>query len=508
MAQLGSSKVHGDLQVTGDFRVGDNIVPSFLEYTCSTAAGTVAKVAGTTANPMPRKGDVFVVKFTNGNTANSPTLKVGDGAAKPIYVGAGAPNNNNSTGGSFRLLANAVVMFYFTGEVYYTFGTQNAHLLVPATRTVNSKPLSGNVTLSPADIGIYNATTLASGLVKPGANLSVASDGTLNITGEAPSSNVITFTSSNWASSTNLDYGQYQYVCNFTALDIPYDNIGYSVEVLENKGNGAHIKANCTVVKTPNTPTSAITIYSDTNDWGGAIVLTSGGGGGDGGSGGAGTFDLVIRTQQEFEDMLADETWFDAKAVAIPGDLSLVADIWDVTVPANVKLIDGFHTGWIRIEEAGNFNISNCTLQNIKITTGYATCAIRGEDCTFINCDAGFDFVENSIFINCKNTWEDGFDGVSNIYYHCEGFFTAEDSIYYACKTLDSYPDSFYFSSQDSTHTTIITNCITAGNITVTNCKNYIVTGNRIQKELHTSIESLPTQIAKNNIIIDEDNNI
>ena len=62
--------------------------------TCSTAAATAAK-AVTCADFSLRKGATVTVKFTNKNTAASPTLNVNNSGAKPIYMnGAALPESS------------------------------------------------------------------------------------------------------------------------------------------------------------------------------------------------------------------------------------------------------------------------------------------------------------------------------------------------------------------------------------------------------------------------------
>lgn len=62
--------------------------------TCSTAAATAAK-AVTCADFSLRKGATVTVKFTNKNTAASPTLNVNNSGAKPIYLnGAALPESS------------------------------------------------------------------------------------------------------------------------------------------------------------------------------------------------------------------------------------------------------------------------------------------------------------------------------------------------------------------------------------------------------------------------------
>lgn len=56
--------------------------------TCSTAAGTQAKVATSVRSDFPKAtGTNATVKFTYGNTASNPTLNINNTGASPIYLG-------------------------------------------------------------------------------------------------------------------------------------------------------------------------------------------------------------------------------------------------------------------------------------------------------------------------------------------------------------------------------------------------------------------------------------
>lgn len=56
--------------------------------TCSTAAGTKAKVATSVLSDFPKAtGTNATVKFTYGNTASNPTLNINNTGASPIYLG-------------------------------------------------------------------------------------------------------------------------------------------------------------------------------------------------------------------------------------------------------------------------------------------------------------------------------------------------------------------------------------------------------------------------------------
>lgn len=81
--------------------------------TCSTAAGTAAKVI-TISGWTPASGDILGVRFSTANTAATPTLKV-NGTTKSIYVGNATPN---STTNPLRWAANDMVYFQYDGTYF------------------------------------------------------------------------------------------------------------------------------------------------------------------------------------------------------------------------------------------------------------------------------------------------------------------------------------------------------------------------------------------------------
>lgn len=93
-----------------------NTSGGFVTYcTCSTAAGTAAKVvtidSGDT-NWVLRKGSIIAVKFTNTNTASNVTLNVNNTGAKSVYY-----NTSVNTGNSNSIFgyANRVVFYLYDG---------------------------------------------------------------------------------------------------------------------------------------------------------------------------------------------------------------------------------------------------------------------------------------------------------------------------------------------------------------------------------------------------------
>jgi hypothetical protein len=80
----------------------------------ATAIGTAAK---TTASEEPADNSIVAVRFTNGNSAASPTLAFDGGAARDILLGGTAPG-----AGEITLAADGVALFFFDGEDLHQIG--------------------------------------------------------------------------------------------------------------------------------------------------------------------------------------------------------------------------------------------------------------------------------------------------------------------------------------------------------------------------------------------------
>lgn len=86
--------------------------------TSSTTAATAAKTTETVSGYTLRAGNIISVKFTNANTANAPTLKVGSTRAKAIwYQGAVTSSTNTLTWN-----AGDALTFIYTGSAYLYIG--------------------------------------------------------------------------------------------------------------------------------------------------------------------------------------------------------------------------------------------------------------------------------------------------------------------------------------------------------------------------------------------------
>lgn len=90
---------------------------------CTTAAATAAKTVDMT-NYTIVKGGIVAIKFTNGNTAASPTLNIASQGAKAIsYKGATLGSSDDA---NWVIGANDVVYMMYTGVEYVMLGVDTA----------------------------------------------------------------------------------------------------------------------------------------------------------------------------------------------------------------------------------------------------------------------------------------------------------------------------------------------------------------------------------------------
>jgi hypothetical protein len=83
--------------------------------TSGSAIGTVGK---TTSAAEPAANTIVLVKFTNGNSATSPTLAFGGGSARAMQLGGTA-----SAAAKLAVAAGGIVAFFFDGTVLHQLGT-------------------------------------------------------------------------------------------------------------------------------------------------------------------------------------------------------------------------------------------------------------------------------------------------------------------------------------------------------------------------------------------------
>ena len=79
-----------------------------------TAIGTAAK---TTTSDEPEDNSFVLLKFTNGNSAASPTVAFNGGSARAVLLGGTAPSGAEST-----FAANGVGLYWFDGTNLHQIG--------------------------------------------------------------------------------------------------------------------------------------------------------------------------------------------------------------------------------------------------------------------------------------------------------------------------------------------------------------------------------------------------
>jgi hypothetical protein len=133
--------------------------------TCSTAAGTAAKTVTITAGTFNLEAGARVtIKFSNKNTANSPTLNVnGKGAKNIFHRGA------QITTGVNKELLNGVVEFIYDGtqwhligDTWYTVGTTSADDITAWTANTPSVVTKKTVVTGGSTTNVPNVTSVGS----------------------------------------------------------------------------------------------------------------------------------------------------------------------------------------------------------------------------------------------------------------------------------------------------------------------------------------------------------
>ena len=108
-----------ETSVTGCWQVADydsnttytNVKLGHGYATCSTAAGTAAKTASLSSYTLTT-GGIVAVRFTNGNTASSPTLNIASKGAKSIYYNGAALTDTS------LIKAGDVVTFIYSSQYH------------------------------------------------------------------------------------------------------------------------------------------------------------------------------------------------------------------------------------------------------------------------------------------------------------------------------------------------------------------------------------------------------
>lgn len=89
-----------------------------VAYTAVVSGSAIGTVGKTTSADEPAAGTVVMLKLTNGNSANSPTVAFNGATARAIQLGGAAV-----TGAKCTVAAGGVVPLWFDGTVLHMFGT-------------------------------------------------------------------------------------------------------------------------------------------------------------------------------------------------------------------------------------------------------------------------------------------------------------------------------------------------------------------------------------------------
>jgi hypothetical protein len=96
---------------------GADISAADLPLAAAVTATAIATAAKTVATPEPLANTLVPIKFTNGNSAASPTVAFNGGAPRNILLGGTAP-----LAGEVTIGANGVALFWFDGTSLHQVG--------------------------------------------------------------------------------------------------------------------------------------------------------------------------------------------------------------------------------------------------------------------------------------------------------------------------------------------------------------------------------------------------
>ena len=124
--------------------------------TCSTGASTAAKtVSITTGTFNLEAGAKVTVKFSNANTASTPTLNVNSKGAKNIFH-----KGSQITSGTNKSLLAGTVEFVYDGTQWHLIGNyvNNSHAIISGTKKDGTTEIKGSATSSNPSLGNSGVT--------------------------------------------------------------------------------------------------------------------------------------------------------------------------------------------------------------------------------------------------------------------------------------------------------------------------------------------------------------
>ena len=177
------------------------LVGSTLYGTCSTGASTAAKEVTCADFDQLLLGVTIHVKFTNRNTASTPTLNVNGTGAKNIYKYG---NTTPGTTAATSWYAGSVVSFTYDGSGWQ----MNDHIDDTNTQTVSSVAgKTGAVTLTKSDVGLGNVGNFkaVSTVASQGLTSTEQSNARANIGAGTSNLTIGTTSSTAMAGNTNIN---------------------------------------------------------------------------------------------------------------------------------------------------------------------------------------------------------------------------------------------------------------------------------------------------------------
>ena len=203
--------------------------------TCSTAAGTAAKVVTATGFTFDA-GNILCVNFTTANTAATPTLNVNSAGAKTIYIGS--TTALSSTTNVLKWSANTLVYFMYDGTYFRYITSVSAASVSPsrgAGTWYGTSSTAAGTTAKTSSIDNYVLTKGAVATITFSTANTVATP-TLNInsTGAKTIYNANGSTSATnpfyWGANTTITFvysGSYYYVVSYHTKVNHVDDVEY-----------------------------------------------------------------------------------------------------------------------------------------------------------------------------------------------------------------------------------------------------------------------------------------
>lgn len=88
-----------------------------VAYSVVTVGNAIGTAGKTTTSAEPAANTIVPIKFTNGNSAETPTVAFNGGTARAVQLGGTA-----SAAAKLTLAVNGVALFFFDGTVLHQIG--------------------------------------------------------------------------------------------------------------------------------------------------------------------------------------------------------------------------------------------------------------------------------------------------------------------------------------------------------------------------------------------------